>query len=454
MIQSVNPATGEVIAEYTPHSKDEVVGFIEAADAAHREWRKTTYAERAPFLHRAAELLEKRSGDLAHLMAREMGKPLSGGRAEAEKCAWVCRYYADNAASMLADRHIETDRTKSYVHYQPLGVVLAVMPWNFPLWQVFRFAAPALMAGNAGILKHASNVSGCAIAIEEILSDAGLPEGLFKTLLIPSSMVNDVIAHRLVRAATLTGSEAAGSAVAAQAGEMLKKTVLELGGSDPSLILADADLAAAAATCAKSRMTNNGQSCIASKRFVVVEDVYDEFIELFLEQMSNEVMGDPTDEATTLGPQARADLRDDLHDQVTRSIEAGADLLMGGEVPDGPGAFYPSTVLGNVQPGMPAYDEEMFGPVASIIRVADEAEAIRVANDTDYGLGASVYTQDLDRGEWIAATQLEAGSCFVNGLVASDPRLPFGGIKLSGYGRELADLGIKEFMNAKTVVVD
>ncbi|MGH8873816.1 MAG: aldehyde dehydrogenase family protein, partial [Acidimicrobiia bacterium] len=334
-----------------------------------------------------------------------------------------------------------------------LGVVLAVMPWNFPFWQVFRFAAPGLMAGNAGLLKHASNVSGCALAIEEILSEAGFPKGLFGTLLIPSSRVDRVLEDHRVVAATLTGSDPAGRAVAAKAGALLKKTVLELGGSDPYLVLEDADVAEAARTCAQSRLINSGQSCIAAKRFVVVEEVADEFTERMVDHMSQVVMGDPLDDATQVGPQARHDLRDELHRQVTGSVEAGASLLLGGEVPEGRGAFYPPTVLGAVGAGMPAYDEETFGPVAAVIRVPDGEQAVRVANDTRFGLGAAVFTRDVERGRRIAATRLEAGCCFVNALVASDPRLPFGGVKASGYGRELSDLGIKEFVNAKTVVV-
>jgi succinate-semialdehyde dehydrogenase/glutarate-semialdehyde dehydrogenase len=386
-------------------------------------------------------------------MALEMGKPVTAGRAEVEKCAWVCRYYADEAEGMLADRAISTERTKSYVHHEPLGTVLAVMPWNFPFWQVFRFVAPGIMAGNVGVLKHASNVSGCALVIEEVMVEAGFPTGVFASLLIPSSMVAAVLEHPSVVAATLTGSDPAGRAVASKAGSLLKKTVLELGGSDPYLILADADLPAAATTCATSRLINGGQSCIAAKRFIVVDEVAEQFTELFVAEMAKVEMGDPLLETTRLGPQARHDLRDDVADQVQRTVEAGARLLLGGSVPEGPGAFYPPTVLTGVEKGMPAYHDEIFGPAAAIITVAGEDEAVEVANDTQFGLGAAVFSKDVARAERLAAERIDAGCCFVNSLVASDPRLPFGGVKTSGYGRELADLGIREFVNQKTVVV-
>jgi succinate-semialdehyde dehydrogenase/glutarate-semialdehyde dehydrogenase len=452
-MKSINPTNGELVAEYPDYDDREVDRRLEAADKAFREWRRVSFSERADAMARAGEILEKRKDELARLMALEMGKPVSAGRAEAEKCAWVCRYYADEAEGMLADAPVETERSKSYIHHEPLGVVLAIMPWNFPFWQVFRFAAPALMAGNAGVLKHASNVSGCALQIEEILVDAGIPEGLFSTLLIGSDKVERVLEDRRVVAATLTGSEPAGRAVAAQAGNLLKKTVLELGGSDPYLILADADIDKAAAVCAQSRTINNGQSCIAAKRFIVVSEVADAFTAAFVREMATYQMGDPLDEETRLGPLARLDLRQDLHDQVMRSLEAGAQLLLGGEIPPGPGSFYPASVLSGVNEGMAAYSEELFGPVAAVIAVDSEEDAIRVANDTSFGLGAAIFSADLERAEHLAATRLEAGCCFVNALVASDPRLPFGGVKASGYGRELSMLGIKEFVNQKTVVV-
>ncbi|HJR87527.1 MAG TPA: NAD-dependent succinate-semialdehyde dehydrogenase [Acidimicrobiia bacterium] len=452
-MKSINPTNGEVIAEYPEHDDREVDRRLEAANRAFRHWRQTSFSERAEAMSRAGEILEKRKDELARLMAIEMGKPVAAGRAEAEKCAWVCRYYSDEAEAMLADQPVETERSKSYIHHEPLGVVLAVMPWNFPFWQVFRFIAPALMAGNGGVLKHASNVSGCALQIDEILDEAGFPAGLFSTLLIGSERVGKVLEDPRIVAATLTGSEPAGRAVAAKAGSLLKKMVLELGGSDPYLILADADLDKAASICAQSRTINNGQSCIAAKRFIVVEDVLDPFTEAFTKEMAAYELGDPLEEETRLGPLARRDLRDELHQQVTRTVEAGASPLLGAEVPEGPGAFYPASVLTGVKEGMAAYSEELFGPVAAVIAVESEEEAVRVANDTSFGLGAAIFSTDVERAEHLAATRLEAGCCFVNALVASDPRLPFGGVKASGYGRELSVLGIKEFVNQKTVVV-
>ena len=452
-MRSINPLNGEVIADYPEHTDAEVDARLDAAHQAFLAWRRVPFGERAVAMRAAADQLDQRKDELGRLMALEMGKPIAAGRAEAEKCAWVCRYYADEASSMLADQPIVTERAKSYVHHEPLGVVLAVMPWNFPFWQVFRFVAPALMAGNAGVLKHASNVSGCAVAIEDILTEAGFPSGLFSTLLIGSGGVNRVLESPRVVAATLTGSDPAGRAVASKAGSLLKKTVLELGGSDPYLILADADLDHAAKICAQSRMINNGQSCISAKRFIAQAEIADQFTELLVEAMSGYGMGDPLEEATLLGPLARHDLRDDLADQVRRTVDSGARLALGGEVPNGAGAFYPATVLTGIKKGMPAYHEELFGPVASVISAADEAEAVLIANDTDFGLGAAVFSADIERAERIAAEELEAGCCFVNTLVASDPRLPFGGVKTSGYGRELSTLGIKEFVNQKTVVV-
>jgi succinate-semialdehyde dehydrogenase/glutarate-semialdehyde dehydrogenase len=452
-IQAVNPATGETINTYEEMTPAEVARAIAQAHEAFLDWRKTSFAPRARLMKQAARLLRVQSTAYGKLMAQEMGKPIKDGRAEAEKCAWVCEYYADNAEQFLTPEVVETDASKSFVTFQPLGVVLAVMPWNFPFWQVLRFAAPALMAGNAAVLKHASNVPGCALAIEELFHKAGFPEHLFRTLLIGSGQVEAVIEHPLVKAVTLTGSTPAGQAVARKAGDLLKKTVLELGGSDPYVILADADVEAAAATCAASRLINTGQSCIAAKRFIVVESIREQFEARFIAHMRDAPMGDPLAEDTTVGPLARYDLRDDLHQQVQESIARGARCLLGGEIPAGKGAFYPPTVLTHVRQGMPAYDEEMFGPVAAIIAVPDEAEAIRVANDSIFGLGAAVFTQDSAKGERIAAQELEAGCCFVNAFVKSDPRLPFGGVKASGYGRELSHYGIKEFVNIKTVYV-
>ena len=451
-MRSINPATGEVVAEYEEHQPEEVDRLIAIAHEQPRGWSRLSLDDRAGVLSNAGDLLEERADELALLMALEMGKPVTAGKGEAVKCAWVCRHYAENAQSYLRDVVVETEASKSYVTYEALGVILAVMPWNFPLWQVFRFAAPGLMAGNAGLLKHASNVSGCALAIQDIFISAGLPVGLFRTLLIPSTRVERVLTHPLVRAATLTGSGPAGAAVAATAGRHLKKTVLELGGSDPYLILDDADLDLAANTCANSRLINSGQSCIAAKRFIVDESVSAEFTEKLVVGMAAKKIGDPLDPDTAIGPQARVDLRDDVHRQVEESVLAGARIEVGGEIPPGPGAFYPATVLTGVARGMPAYDEEIFGPVAAVIEVSGEDEAVAIANDSVFGLGAAVFTRDLVKGEAVAK-RIEAGNVFINSLVVSDPRLPFGGIKQSGYGRELGDLGIKEFMNAKTVVV-
>ena len=383
-------------------------------------------------------------------MTLEMGKPISQAEAEAEKCAWVCDYYADNAESILKEEFIQTDASESYVRFDPLGVVLAVMPWNFPFWQVFRFAAPALMAGNVGILKHASNVPMCAEAIENIFLEAGFPEGAFKNLVISSKPVKNIIDNPLVKAATLTGSENAGRNVAERSGKNLKKTVMELGGSDPFIILPDADLEKASSVAVTARMINNGQSCIAAKRFIITEAVYDEFLELFLSKMQAVKMGDPMNPETELGPLARKDLMLELDEQVKQSVEAGAEILTGGKPVDGKGYFYPPTVLVNIGKGSPAYEQELFGPVASVIKAKDEADAIRIANDTDFGLGASLWTNNIQHAKELAK-EIESGSVFINGLVKSDPRLPFGGIKISGYGRELSHYGIKEFVNIKTV---
>ncbi len=452
-LKSINPATDEVIKEYSAMSDAEVDAILEQVQRSNQTWQSTEFSMRGDLLRNAAKVLRQQKAELARLMVMEMGKTYTSAEAEVDKCAWVCDFYAEHGESFLAAETISSDATLSKVVYKPLGTVLAVMPWNFPFWQVFRFAAPGLMAGNTGVLKHASNVSGCALAIEKVFVEAGFPDSVFRSLLIGSDKVERVIANPIITAVTLTGSTPAGRAVAAQAGKYLKKSVLELGGSDPYVVLADADLAAAVETCVSSRLINAGQSCIAAKRFIVVESCYEEFSKQFTALMAKKTMGDPNDPDTDLGPQARADLRDDLHKQVTDSISKGADLMLGGEVPSGPGAFYPPTVLGNVTPGMPAYDEELFGPVAAIISARDEEEAIRIANDSDFGLGAAVFTRDTERGEQIAAEKLQAGACFVNSLVKSDPRLPFGGIKDSGYGRELSHLGIKEFVNAKTVYV-
>jgi succinate-semialdehyde dehydrogenase / glutarate-semialdehyde dehydrogenase len=451
-LDAVNPATGETIKTYDEMTPQQAAAAVEEAHAAWKSWRTTPFSGRAQPMKKAAGILRERKEELARLMALEMGKPFKQGIAEAEKCALGCDYYAEHAEAHLAPEMVKTEATKSYVAFEPLGVVLAVMPWNFPFWQVFRFAAPALMAGNTGVLKHASNVPGCAMAIEDVFVQAGFPKGVFRTLLIGSRQVKAVIEHSLVRAVTLTGSTPAGKAVAAQAGAALKRTVLELGGSDPYIILEDADLDHAVNTCATSRLINSGQSCVNAKRFIVVEPLVAAFTEKLVAAMNERRMGDPLAEGTDIGPQARPDLRDELHKQVIDSIAKGARLLLGGEIPPGKGSFYPPTVLAGVRPGMPAYEEELFGPVASIFAARDEADAVRIANDSIFGLGAAVFTRDVARGERVAR-ELEAGCTFVNTLVASDPRLPFGGIKQSGYGRELGTYGIKEFVNLKTVYV-
>jgi succinate-semialdehyde dehydrogenase/glutarate-semialdehyde dehydrogenase len=452
-LQTINPATGVLVREYAEASDEEAAAMLACAERAFQEWRRTSFAERAAALQRAADALDARKDELGRLMAVEMGKPFAQGRAEAEKCAWVCRYYADNAAAFLQREPVATDASSSFVAFQPLGVVLAVMPWNFPFWQVFRFAAPALMAGNVGLLKHSSNVSGCALAIEQLLHEAGVPKGVFRTLLISSPRVARVIKAPEIKAVTLTGSTQAGKAVAATAGEMLKKTVLELGGSDPYVVLEDADLESAAEACCTSRLINNGQSCIAAKRFIVVETVRERFQELFVEKMRRKRLGDPLEPDVDVGPLARRDLRDDLHLQVHRTLARGARALLGCQVPEGAGAYYPPSVLADVTPGMPAFEEELFGPVAAIVPAKNEEDALRLANQSAFGLGAAVFTADKQRGERIAAEALEAGSCFVNTFVRSDPRLPFGGIKESGYGRELSAFGIREFVNVKTIYV-
>jgi succinate-semialdehyde dehydrogenase / glutarate-semialdehyde dehydrogenase len=449
-VQSVNPATGEILERVEETSAPQLERVLAGADAAFREWRAVPLAVRAQKMREVARALRAHAAAYARTMTLEMGKPIVQAEAEVEKCAVTCDYYADHAGSFLAEQPRETDASRSYVRFDPLGPVLAVMPWNFPFWQVFRFAAPALMAGNAAILKHASNVPRCALAIEEVFRTAGFPPGLFSTVLVGASAVASLIADPRVVAVTLTGSESAGRAVAEAAGRSLKKTVLELGGSDPFIVLADADLAAAARAAADARLINSGQSCIAAKRFIVVERVADHFLQGLFDEMRARRMGDPLDRATQVGPQARVELRDALHRQVEESRMRGATVVLGGEIPGGKGAFYPPTVLAAVEKGMPAFDEETFGPVAAVIRAKDESDAIGLANDSPFGLGASLWTRDRERAERLAA-QIEAGTVFVNGVVKSDPRLPFGGIKRSGYGRELSEYGIREFVNVKSV---
>ncbi len=451
-LHSINPATGEPLRTYPEHGGPEAARLLAEAAEAFQHWRAVSFPERAATLRAAAAVLRRRREACARLMTEEMGKPLAQARAEAEKCALCCDHFAERAEEYLRRETVPGDAGTGYVLFQPLGVVLAVMPWNFPFWQVFRAAAPAIMAGNAVVLKHASNVSGCAVACEEVFREAGLPAGVFRTVLAGSARVKELIASPHVMAVTVTGSTAAGAAVAAQAGALIKKTVLELGGSDPYLILGDADLPAAVETCVTARLINSGQSCIAAKRFIVVEELREAFETLFVRRMLEQKMGNPLEEDTRVGPLARPDLRDELHQQVRRSVAQGARLLCGGEIPSGPGAFYPPTVLSGVTRGMSAFDEETFGPVAAIVAARDEAEAVALANASPFGLGGAVFTRDRERGERVAA-QIEAGCVFVNDFVRSDPRLPFGGVKLSGYGRELAAFGIREFVNVKTVWV-
>ena len=452
-MKSCNPATGQFIREYPDMSDQDALNVLESVHQTFISWRTTSLAERKTLMHKAADLLLERKEALADLATQEMGKVRKEGIAEVEKCAWVCRYYADEAEGMLRDQEVETDQVRSFVTYQPSGVILAIMPWNFPYWQVFRFAAPSLMGGNAAVLKHASNVPGCALAIEAVFRDAGFPEDLFRTLMIGSRQVEAVIASKQIRGVTLTGSTGAGRAVAATAGKYLKKTVLELGGADPYIVLADADIEHAANVCAASRLLNSGQSCIAAKRFIVVDEVYDSFVEAFTKAMGAKKMGDPTSMEIDIGPQAALDLRDELHQQVVDSIAKGAKCVLGGEMPEGEGAFYPATVLIDVKPGMPAYDEELFGPVASVIRVESLEEAVEVANSSDFGLGGGVFTSNIENGTRVARDLIDTGAIVVNGFTKSDPRLPFGGVKDSGYGRELSHFGMHEFLNVKSVSV-
>jgi succinate-semialdehyde dehydrogenase/glutarate-semialdehyde dehydrogenase len=452
-MQSINPYTCKVIGDYPEYSPADVKEIISKVDRAFHSWKLTSFDQRTFCMKNLQVRLLEKKEELAGIMVSEMGKVRREAVGEVEKCALVCAYYAENAESFLKNEPIRTEASESYISYQPIGTVLAVMPWNFPFWQVFRFLAPALMAGNTGVLKHASNVSGCALAIEQLVREAGFPEDVFRTLLIGSNAVKAVIENPLIKAVTLTGSTPAGRSVASVAGSVLKKSVLELGGSDPYLILEDADIETAARLCVTSRLLNAGQSCIGAKRFIIVDSVFDRFKTEFVRLMSLATFGDPLDSQTTIGPLARPDLRDELHQQVVKSRELGAKVLLGGYIPEGTAPFYPPTVLENVVPGMPAYHEELFGPVAVLFRVNSEEEAIRIANDTVFGLGAGIFTADIEKGKLLAEKGFEAGCVFVNDFVKSDPRLPFGGIKESGYGRELSAIGIREFMNVKTVVV-
>lgn len=452
-MKSINPTTLETIRTYKEHSDKGAKVIINGVDKAWQSWKQTSFGQRAELMANLATLLRSQRDELAKMITLEMGKVFRESKAEVEKCAWVCEYYAQNAESFLMNEPIVTEYSESYISFRPLGVILAVMPWNFPFWQVFRCAAPTLMAGNTMLLKHASNVSACSLAIEDLFREAGFPENVFRSLLMSGTRLEPVIAHPAVKAVTLTGSTPAGKSIASAAGNNLKKSVLELGGSDPYIILEDADLAQAAQICTSSRLLNAGQSCIAAKRFIVVEPVYDEFCRLMVNKIKKALWGDPFDEETTIGPLARTDLREELHQQVVRSVQMGANLRIGGFIPNGTGSFYPPTILENVLPGMPAYEEELFGPVAAIIKARNEKDAIEIANDSTFGLGAAVFTQNAEHGRLLAEEMVEAGCCFVNDFVKSDPRLPFGGIGESGYGRELSSFGIREFVNIKTVAV-
>lgn len=449
----INPTTGEKVAEYQRIEVSEAKEKLVQSKKAFDSWKKLSFEERAVFMRKLALVFEKNKENYAQLATQEMGKTIVQARKEMEKCALICNYYADNTHELLRDESVNTEASKSYVTFMPIGVILAVMPWNFPFYQVIRFAAPALMAGNTGILKHASNVQGCAIALENAFEEAGFPKGVFTNLNIKSNHVKDIIEDKNIVAITLTGSDPAGRSVASIAGQNLKKTVLELGGSDAYIILDDANIEDAAEMATYGRLQNNGQTCIAAKRFIVLDSIYEEFLEVFTKKMKAAKMGVPTDESTYYGPMARVDLRDEIHEQVMKTISQGGRLVLGGELPERDGAFYPASILADLEPGMEAFDNELFGPVASVIKAKDEAHAIELANNSQFGLGSGVMTGNKERGEQVAL-QLEAGSSFVNKLVVSDPRLPFGGIKNSGYGRELSGYGIREFVNTKSIWVN
>lgn len=452
-IVTYNPNDGALLKEYTKHGPNEVERIISTTATRQMEWSRRNFAQRADILLKASDLLLQRKETYAKLMALEMGKPITQGIAEITKCASVCRYYAENAERILSDRHIKTEAKKSFVTYNPLGVIFAIMPWNFPFWQVFRFAAPTLMAGNAAILKHSSNTTGCGIEIERLLLDAGLPENTFKTLVISGLEAEDAIGNINIAAVSLTGSTRVGQRVTARAGQYIKKCVMELGGSDPYLVLKSADIKKAAKACAAGRLVNSGQSCIAAKRFIVEAEVYDEFLAEFTAEVASYKMGDPLNPDTQIGPQAREDLRQELHEQVTKTLDFGGNLKLGGEIPEGNGFFYPATIVTDVRPGMTLFDDETFGPIAAVTRAEGEDLAISLCNFSQFGLGAAIFTEDLEKAEFIAKYKLNAGTVFVNDNVKSDPRMPFGGIKESGYGRELSEEGIKEFVNTKSVVI-
>lgn len=449
---SINPATGKEIQSYPQHSSIEVKYILDQSVVAQQQWKNTSLELRISCLEELAGILRDRAREYAILMAEEMGKPVSQGLGEVEKCASLCEYYKEEAFGFLADKSVEIAGQKSIISIQPMGLILGVMPWNFPFWQVFRFAIPTITAGNGAILKHASNVQGCAFAIEKSFKDSGFPENIFRNIVVPGREMEEVIKHPAIAAITLTGSTPAGKSIAMTAGSVLKKTVLELGGSDPYIILEDANVDLAVDACISGRILNTGQSCIAAKRLIVTENLYDTFLSKLEDKLSDKIMGDPKDDVD-IGPMVSIEARDEVHDQVCRSIEAGAKLKLGGIIPKEVGAFYPITLLSEVEPGMTAFDEEIFGPVFTVIKARDEANAIELGNQTEFGLGSAVFTSDLEKGESIAKTQLNVGACFVNDFVKSDPRLPFGGIKESGYGRELSIYGMMEFVNVKTIVV-
>lgn len=450
-IQTQNPATGVVVKTFKSDSKAKVSKVLDLAVSAQKSWRKLSFQKRASYLRRVARELQKNKHEYAALITLEMGKPIKNSVSEIEKCALNCNYYAEHAHAMLKDEHITAEFKKSYVAFDPLGVVFAIMPWNFPFWQVFRFAAPALMAGNTAVLKHASNVPQCTLAIEKVFTRAGLPRGVFQSLLIPSSMVEEIVEDNRIAAVTLTGSEEAGREVAEEAGESLKPIVLELGGSDPFIVLKDANLKEAAKMATHSRIMNSGQSCVAAKRFIIEKPVLAKFTELFVKELTSLNIGDPLDPATEIGPLARKDLAETLDRQVKQSVKKGAKILTGGHALTGNGYYYEPTALANVKPGMPAYHEELFGPVAAIISANNAADAIRIANDTKFGLGANLWTKDLKKAEKMAR-EIESGFVAINGVTRSDPRFPFGGVKASGFGRELGIYGIREFVNIKTII--
>ncbi len=454
LLKSINPASGEIIREYPESQWEEIDNIIRDVRQAFKSWRKTKIQERIDHVKNLAKLMEIKKEGLAFTITIEMGKPIAEARAEIDKCIWLCNYYCENIDNFLKPQLVETEASESYISFQPLGVILAIMPWNFPFWQVFRCAIPSILAGNTMVLKHASNVPGCAIAIEDLFLESDFPSDIFRSILTSNRKVERIITNKRIAALTLTGSTKAGQAVAQTAGAYLKKCVLELGGSDPYLILDDADLKLAVEACVNGRLINTGQSCIGAKRFIVTEKIYNDFEEKFVKEMKSATMGDPFNEFNQLGPLARGNIREDLLSQVNKSVSLGASLLCGGEIDyDIDGFYYPATVLSNVQTGMPAYNQELFGPVASLIKVKDEQEAIKVANDTSFGLGAAVFTSDIEKGKYIAELELEAGCCFVNDFVKSDPRLPFGGVKESGYGRELSVFGLHEFVNVKSVYI-